>query len=1112
MFNKFLKIRTQNKLAIIAILAIVFTLFLALVIFIYKSLHIVSETNKNNFEQNIKVRDAIEEVDIIIERSELNVNVLASIVANIYDEKKLYDKNYNLNFLDSFSSIIKSVFYNSPGIDGVWFQLNHESPFTNDGYNWYGIIDGKPINIKEYLFKGTNNPRKLTPQDDPYYFEALEYKNIAKWSKIYLDKDTNKKMISVVRSIYKDKKLIGVVGIDITMDNLQDAVDRMHEIFNDADVYLVDKTGKVILFKINQNINFDLDQKKIIGLLNKKNDSKNAMIEYFDNKTRKTAILLALSSMDYSIVVAFPNEVIYKGFNNLFFIVYLVFILLIIMIIITLLRNLKVRYINKQLEEKTNNLNTILESSPNLIISKNIDGTYKFCNKAFLDAMGLKKEEIIGKTATDVFGPKQAENIQHADTIAKIRKKVYQYEESYTNKNGKLYYLKKYVIPLLDANNNLTEILIIAINITDTKNKQELLKDAKNAAEKTSQIKSDFLANMSHEIRTPLNGVLGFLQLLKDTNLNEEQLEFINDAEKSSDLLLSIINNILDFSKLEAGKLIIESEVFNLESIAEDAIIISAPMAQEKGLEINVLIHSDSSQKVIGSPAKIKQILINLISNAIKFTPTGEILLTLELIESNNDEVVAVFEVKDTGIGIPKNKLDLIFEKFTQIDPSRTRKYGGTGLGLSISRKLAELMNGKIEATSTPGEGSSFKLTLNLKKANNGINQPDKDLILLKDKKILIVSDNVTDLKILNQYLKQFGCIIYEANSCQNAIEIIDKEALNLSLIIADHNIKHFECESLHPLIKIDNNENGIPIIIFSSIDNVEILSQIKKRGFGGIMTKPIIKSVLINSVLNIIKESGNANLNKHQSTISNKFVKNMKILVAEDTDLNSKLLSKLLEREGIKYDIAQNGEKAIKYFRTNKYDLILMDCQMPVLNGYEATKKIRKIEKEQGLKEIPIIAMTANALSDDKDKCSSAGMNDYINKPIDFKHLIDLIIKHTNKLENKPEIKQAMEDMKNELNFQQAEIEELIFEFFNFIPKILQEIETSLKENDFKALTQLSHKLKGASMNLRLKEFAGLAQKMEELAKNKDTKEYTNCLNQLKNMVEITSLVCFSP
>jgi two-component system sensor histidine kinase/response regulator len=551
------------------------------------------------------------------------------------------------------------------------------------------------------------------------------------------------------------------------------------------------------------------------------------------------------------------------------------------------------------------------------------------------------------------------------------------------------------------------QLLESFIDISQLKHTQTDLEIALAAAREANLTKGEFLANMSHEIRTPMNGIIGLTNIMLRTHLDRDQLEYMQTIQNSADSLLRIVNDILDFSKIESGTLEIEKLDFDLQATVESAVNALACTAHEKGLEFSFLIDPVVPIHLIGDPGRLRQVLLNLLNNAVKFTARGEVFLSVTLEKKDLSAVCLKFSIKDTGIGIPSDRLGLIFNSFSQVDATTTRKYGETGSGLAISKNLVEMMDGAIEVQSTVGQGSVFMFTAQFQRQWQTRTHPlahEHPLIgaELQDKRILCVDDNRTNLMVLQGYLQFWDLRFSLAESADQALGMMRRAVGHKDpyhLVIMDHMMPGVDGTALGSAIRAEAAIGGVKMILLTSMGSEIKIQELEQIGFDGCLTKPIHMRHFHNCLLLVFK-NGPAKSNASSSgpdkaqmitpqvvdcTISNGF----RILVVEDNFINQKIVEKILGMHGYQTEIACNGQEAVRMLSTKIFDPVLMDIQMPLMNGLEATAAIRDQAGPCKNNQVPIVALTANAMPADRHICLNAGMDDYIPKPVNPNILI---------------------------------------------------------------------------------------------------------------------------
>lgn len=647
-------------------------------------------------------------------------------------------------------------------------------------------------------------------------------------------------------------------------------------------------------------------------------------------------------------------------------------------------------------EEKVRKMSQAVEQSPATIVITDRAGRIEYTNPNFTAVTGYTAEEARGQNPrilkSGEFSSDQYRELWRTISHGGTWRGLFHNRR----KNGELYWDEASISPIRNAEGQITHYLAVKMDVTERKQAAEELARAKEAAEAAAKAKSEFLANMSHEIRTPMNGVVGMTGLLLDTKLDEEQRQFAETVRDSADSLLIVINDILDFSKIEAGKLTFEEIDFNLDEVVESALELNAGSAQGKGLELVNEVKDEVPVNLRGDPGRLRQILVNLLSNAIKFTASGEVALRVESATQTDREATLRFRVSDSGIGISPEAQSRLFQSFEQADNSTTRKYGGTGLGLAISKQLVKQMHGEIGVESEEGKGSTFWFTARFPKAARPRRESAQDHERLHHLRVLIVDDNATNRQILRHQIYAWNMQRGSAAGGHQALKLLREAAAEGSpydVALLDMQMPEMDGMALARAIKADQRIASTRLIMLTSLGQRFSSAELRAVGLEAYLVKPVKKNRLFETLLRTVEIPSPANAtsrpDKPRAEPKAQIGAGLKVLLAEDNLVNQKISRTQIQKFGCEVQVVANGRAAVAALAEGAYDLVFMDCQMPEMDGYQATEAIRRAEQEEGDAAVSwrapmhIIAMTANAMDGDRERCLAAGMNDYISKPV---------------------------------------------------------------------------------------------------------------------------------
>lgn len=875
------------------------------------------------------------------------------------------------------------------------------------------------INIAQALFLGIDNPEEAIGKRDEDFFETHISREAYKDEQHIMDTDTplinkleriktpkGEKYVRATKIPLKDSdgNCIGLVGIsrDVTKEHMVEKEMRREKKFMDL---LMNNLPDRIYFKDrnSQFIRCNMALAKMFGL-----DTPEAMygktdLDFFEPIHAKEAFEDEQRIMMDGTSIVNKLESYLEGNERIWELTTKIPFLNSREEVVGLVGISHDFTKQKQLEDKLKRekdlLQMLMDNVPDYIYFKDVNKKYIRANKAIAHFFKTDVNNVIGKSDEDFLPKLSAEIIHNQDYDVLIKGKTLINDvQKLQGVDGKSIWLSTNKVPIRDENSKIVGLVGVCRDVTMLEATKQHLEMAKIKAEEANAAKSLFLANMSHEIRTPMNGIIGMADILSKSQLDVSQKEYLDIIVKSGQTLLSLINNILDFSKIESGKMELETVPVNIRSVIEEVADIHILQATSKSVDLLTYIDPEVPEFVGGDYIRLKQVITNLVNNAIKFTSDGEVVIHVNYLGQKNGNHEISFKVKDTGIGISKENQKKLFRSFSQVDASTTRKYGGTGLGLAISKRLVDLMKGKLKLESAINSGSSFFFQCEFAVSDTiKSNQVALSEEELKGKHIVIVDDNATNRLIFNKYLTTWDVRVSEFKSGQEALFFFKNQPASsppIDLVLVDYHMPGMDGRKLAELIKADDKTKNLKLILLSSITDAIPTKELIEIGFETGLNKPIKMNQLLNVTLQALgvpqqKKASDGLENENHYLI----YKNKRFLIVEDNPINIRVAQIVLKGLSPHIEVAMNGLEAVELFQNNKYDIILMDIRMPVMDGIEATLRIRKLENLMKTKDpVKIIALTANTFQEDIESCMDNGMDAFLEKPFTSKDLVTIL------------------------------------------------------------------------------------------------------------------------
>ncbi|MEQ8784714.1 MAG: response regulator [Pirellulaceae bacterium] len=763
-------------------------------------------------------------------------------------------------------------------------------------------------------------------------------------------------------------------------------------------------------------------------------------------------------------------------------------------------------------------LQSLMDNIPDSIYFKDRESRFLRISRAMADRFRFgDTSEVIGKSDADIFTREHAQQaLADEREIMRTGRPIIASVERETWPDREDTWVSTTKMPLRDNSNRIVGTFGISRDISDLKHVEEELKEARDAADAASRAKSDFLANMSHEIRTPMNAIIGMTELLLDTQLTATQRDYLKMVQESGESLLDLLNDILDFSKIEAGRLELETVPFDVRDCIGDTMKSLALRAHNKGLELAFAVDSDVPPLLAGDVGRLRQVVVNLVGNAVKFTEVGEVVVDVRCQSRGDDQAELRVSVRDTGVGIPKATQQRIFEEFQQADTSTTRTHGGTGLGLAICARLVDMMQGKIWVSSEPGRGSEFAFTATFGVPEVAPARDRRRSVLVNEAPVLVVDDNATNRRILFDMLTNWGMKPTVATSAREAFDHLQAAASRrepFQIALLDVNMPKADGFELAAWIRDDRALAETPLIMLTSAGRPGDLDRRQSLNIAANLLKPVKQSELFDAIVTALDVTTTDDEREQEAAAdAGPTFEGLRVLLAEDNQVNQKLAVGVLGKLGCEVVVAENGRQAVAAWQSQDFDVVLMDVQMPELDGFQATAEIREREANTGKRAL-IIAMTAHAMSGDRERCLEAGMDDYLSKPVRFLELRDKLAEVLSQNDSGGGKHRQAAEIDDAVDWSDALVgvggdaellSEVIETFFDEAEMLVSQVQASINQRDAQVLKRGAHTLKGILLSVGARRASAHAFKLERMGAMDDLAQAGEALEELTRHLDV--------